>query len=748
MGLFGPTGGGGGAVSSVNGQVGAVVLGPQDLSAQPLFLTYIQHQATPSSSVWTLPVANVAGFFNDVKIVGQYSSTDSVTILVPRLAPDVNKIGYGCAIAVSLSTPSAFGQQFPAIQVRDAVSNTLLLSNAGSASPNISFSLKLQKDTAEWALVPFTSDIELKSNKNQVGGYVGINQFGKIATSVLDTSSTGQATTNQVVLGGDIRLKGAASQYLGNWTRQANGNVSINTGTHSFVAGDTIIVKGSTSLTAGQPNGDGTFVLTNAGSTLNWNQPGGGSANLTGGVIIRQGIIDFPIVKTDTTNTFTGVNNFQSGIDVSIGSTAFAAAKVKQNGAGVSLLVETTTNSTNPALKVVQLGSGEAMRIEDESPESTPFVVSGAGKVGIGIAPDASVGLSVDSTGIKFADSTTLLTGGNAASFTIQDWSGDGTTATINASGHTFLVNQRVLFRNTGSTLDSVTTDSVVTSVSGNSFTIASTLNGSGFGGFVARRGLMTPIQMNQLQTAQQAARSINISSWSANGTTATIAATNHGFFTNDAILITGTGIIDGTYTITQTGADTFTIPIAVTATGTTGVAIRSGRLSASDKLLIDSNRKNAWGPMVILRFANWGRGQTGYGPGNPPTGMSALTPTSGNVVENFNPDIYHPRLFNGGQFFGVGRQYKLICAVRCDQIAFDGVHCQLRWFNGSTSQIIPGLMDFGGGNDGIPSKSYFATSDTLTAVDEWWTFVPFFGAYDGSNFARIQDCVVVAYLV
>jgi hypothetical protein len=55
-------------------------------------------------------------------------------------------------------------------------------------------------------------------------------------------------------------------------------------------------------------------------------------------------------------------------------------------------------------LRVTQLGSGEAFRVEDESPESTAFVISNKGNVGIGVDPDANVGLSVNSSGIKFSD--------------------------------------------------------------------------------------------------------------------------------------------------------------------------------------------------------------------------------------------------------------------------------------------------------------------------------------------------------
>jgi hypothetical protein len=59
------------------------------------------------------------------------------------------------------------------------------------------------------------------------------------------------------------------------------------------------------------------------------------------------------------------------------------------------------------ALRVVQLGTGDAFRVEDESPETTPFVINNVGKVGIGVAPDATAALRVDANGIKFNSGST-----------------------------------------------------------------------------------------------------------------------------------------------------------------------------------------------------------------------------------------------------------------------------------------------------------------------------------------------------
>jgi hypothetical protein len=69
------------------------------------------------------------------------------------------------------------------------------------------------------------------------------------------------------------------------------------------------------------------------------------------------------------------------------------------------------TENTVPALRITQLGTGEALRVEDEtSPDATAFVVSNNGRVGIGVTPDATVSLSLDSTGVKFGDETIQTT--------------------------------------------------------------------------------------------------------------------------------------------------------------------------------------------------------------------------------------------------------------------------------------------------------------------------------------------------
>jgi hypothetical protein len=74
-------------------------------------------------------------------------------------------------------------------------------------------------------------------------------------------------------------------------------------------------------------------------------------------------------------------------------------------------MVINTTSTSTAALRVTQLGAGNAIEVEDSTtPDATRFVIDQHGKVGIGVAPDASAALKVDGNGIMFGDGTTQTT--------------------------------------------------------------------------------------------------------------------------------------------------------------------------------------------------------------------------------------------------------------------------------------------------------------------------------------------------
>jgi hypothetical protein len=140
--------------------------------------------------------------------------------------------------------------------------------------------------------------------------------------------------------------------------------------------------------------------------------------------------------------TFTGKVNFTpvagaSGLNVGIGGTSAASTTngdlwISTGGTNLNfrdgtgswrILVNTSntntfsapqiidTTSTTTALRVTQKGTGDAIRIEDDtSPDSTRFVINQFGKVGIGVEPAAIAALKVDTNGIMFGDDTVQTT--------------------------------------------------------------------------------------------------------------------------------------------------------------------------------------------------------------------------------------------------------------------------------------------------------------------------------------------------
>jgi hypothetical protein len=79
------------------------------------------------------------------------------------------------------------------------------------------------------------------------------------------------------------------------------------------------------------------------------------------------------------------------------GAVSFAASSSFLGNVVVSM------NSSNAALRINQRGTGNAITVEDSaSPDATPFVVDQFGKVGIGVAPDATAAIKIDGNGMSF----------------------------------------------------------------------------------------------------------------------------------------------------------------------------------------------------------------------------------------------------------------------------------------------------------------------------------------------------------
>ena len=115
------------------------------------------------------------------------------------------------------------------------------------------------------------------------------------------------------------------------------------------------------------------------------------------------------------------------------GATVFGTLQSQQlNVSGISTI---SVNSSSDVLRITQTGSGNALVVEDEtSPDSTPFVVTASGAVGIGTTnPQKSLhiaGVGTQSGGIRLGDLDFFAfgTGTNSGSPTFRNSQTNGST--------------------------------------------------------------------------------------------------------------------------------------------------------------------------------------------------------------------------------------------------------------------------------------------------------------------------------
>ena len=102
-----------------------------------------------------------------------------------------------------------------------------------------------------------------------------------------------------------------------------------------------------------------------------------------------------------TNETVIGYNAIGSGSNtVTIGGSAVTGTVIPYGNLSIggSTTISVTDN-TNAALRITQLGTGNALVVEDSTnPDSTPFVIDNAGRVGIGAVPSSATTLTISTT--------------------------------------------------------------------------------------------------------------------------------------------------------------------------------------------------------------------------------------------------------------------------------------------------------------------------------------------------------------
>jgi hypothetical protein len=160
---------------------------------------------------------------------------------------------------------------------------------------------------------------------------------------------------------------------------------------------------------------NGTFITNASGSFIEPYARKDG-ATFTGKLNTLAPTTTNPGLNIGTTSTTAALSNsiagdiwigqFQLTFKNGQGNTVWTAGTNVSNVFGSPQIIDTT--ATTAGLRITQKGTGNAIEVEDStSPDSTRFVVDQFGKVGVGIAPDATAALRVDANGIKFNSGST-----------------------------------------------------------------------------------------------------------------------------------------------------------------------------------------------------------------------------------------------------------------------------------------------------------------------------------------------------
>jgi hypothetical protein len=351
----------------------------------------------------------------------------------------------------------------------------------------------------------------------------------------------------------------------------------------------------------------------------------------------------------DTTANFTGT--LQNGgsnvvVDTDIGSTvqAYDADTTKNDVANTFTATNTftanqiisVTDNTNAALRITQAGTGNALLVEDEAnPDSTPFVIKNDGWVGIGVSvpsyplditlPEATSRIYSTQAGKGamrlFSTTTGTMYVGKDYEGS-SGWWGSGGEYVIAGTGnypmdfHTNSVKRMTLSSSGGVSFGSTgtaygTTGQVLTS-NGNApptwnagLTVASTSEAQAG---TNNTNVITPLRLREGFNATGSAPVYACRAWvnfdgtsnatnltgtySQTGTTVTVTITAHGYITGNRAFLDFTSgtAVDGSYEVTVTDANTFTVQQASRTTSGNVTSVRNNIRASGNVSSVSDN--------------------------------------------------------------------------------------------------------------------------------------------------------------
>jgi len=172
------------------------------------------------------------------------------------------------------------------------------------------------------------------------------------------------------------------------------------------------------------------------------------------------------------------IGTFQMTYKNGQGNIVYGAGTNVSNNFGSPQTID-TTNNTFAALRVTQKGTANAIEVEDSTtPDATRFVVDANGKVGVGVAPDGTAALKVDTNGIMFGDATTQTTAATSLNYINRLWLSQNFWGQISSGSWDSMMN-RFTFYHSSPVIDAIIGDSgAVFSFNGNDYSITHTSTG------------------------------------------------------------------------------------------------------------------------------------------------------------------------------------------------------------------------------------------------------------------------------
>lgn len=123
------------------------------------------------------------------------------------------------------------------------------------------------------------------------------------------------------------------------------------------------------------------------------------------------------------------------------GSSSIAAiAEITQTGTAGTATFVNTASATGDCVRISNLGTGHSFVVEDSSPDTTPFLITNDGRVGIGRTPTAGYSLDCAGNFLAAASTVSLLVSNNTVQ--VNSTSASDTFRITNAgTGNSFVVN-------------------------------------------------------------------------------------------------------------------------------------------------------------------------------------------------------------------------------------------------------------------------------------------------------------------